>query len=49
VQVLEDGKLRLRDDHVLAAMLEGLGAASHAVTAPFLPEHGAYAGHGHGH
>ncbi len=49
VQVLEDGKLRLRDDHVLAAMLEGLGASVTRRTVPFSPEHGAYAGHGHGH
>jgi urease accessory protein len=49
VQVLEDGRLRLRADHVLAAMLEGLGARITPSSAPFSPEHGAYAGHGHEH
>jgi urease accessory protein len=48
VEVLADGRLRLRADHVLAAMLEGLGARVTATTAPFTPESGAYA-HGHGH
>jgi urease accessory protein len=47
VEVLADGRLRLRADHVLAAMLEGLGARVTATTAPFTPESGAY-GHGHG-
>ncbi|HEY0315796.1 MAG TPA: urease accessory protein UreE [Sphingomonas sp.] len=45
--------LRLRWDHVIAAMLEGLGAHVHRIEAPFSPEAGAYAGgertHGHGH
>jgi urease accessory protein len=49
VQVLADGRLRLRDDHVLAAMLKGLGASVTPCTAPFSPEHGAYAGSGHDH
>jgi urease accessory protein len=40
--------LRIQDDHVLRHMLEGLGAAVHAVYAPFEPEAGAY-GHGHAH
>jgi urease accessory protein len=47
VQVLEQGRLRLRDDHVLAAMLEQLGAKVTRSAAPFSPEHGAYGGHGH--
>lgn len=47
VQVLVDGALRLRDDHVLAAMLEGLGATLRRCIAPFTPEIGAYAGAGH--
>lgn len=43
------GWLRLREDHVLASMLEGLGVRVHAVHAPFEPEAGAYApGHSHG-
>ena len=55
VQVLPDGALRIRDDHVLVAMLEGLGASVVRRRAPFSPEPGAYArngrdkGHGHGH
>ncbi|MEM1273805.1 MAG: urease accessory protein UreE [Pseudomonadota bacterium] len=48
-QVAED-HLLIRDDHVLANMLTGLGAEIAHVTAPFQPEGGAY-GHGrtHGH
>ena len=57
VEVLADGSLRIRDDHVLIAMLEGLGASVVRCRAPFSPEPGAYArngtghsyGHGHGH
>jgi len=49
VQVLDDGTLRIRDDHVLVAMLEGLGAFVSRRLAPFSPEPGAYAGDGHGH
>lgn len=42
--------LLIRDDHVLAGMLEGLGAQVDRVSAAFRPEGGAY-GHGrtHGH
>lgn len=47
VQVLADGTLRLRDDPVLAAMLEGLGAKLRRCPAPFDPEPGAYAGARH--
>lgn len=45
----------IRDDHVIVAMLHGLGATTRALRAPFTPENGAYAGghgehaHGHGH
>ena len=46
VQILEDS-LRLRADHVIADMLTGLGAEVRALDAPFDPEGGAYAGHGH--
>jgi urease accessory protein len=58
VQVLEGGVLRIRDDHVLVAMVEGLGARVTRHEAPFRPEPGAYAagrkhgegrGHGNGH
>jgi urease accessory protein len=49
VQVVEGG-LRIRDDHVIVAMLEGMGAAVTRRMAPFDPEGGAYArAHGHGH
>jgi urease accessory protein len=52
VQMLE-GALRIRADHVIAAMVAGLGGHVHARAAPFDPEPGAYAGaqapHGHGH
>ncbi len=45
VQVVGD-VIRLREDHVIAAMLEGLGATVRKVSAPFDPEGGAYGGHG---
>ena len=46
-----DGRLRLRADHVIAAMVEGLGGHITRCEAPFDPEIGAYAGatHAHGH
>lgn len=48
-QILAD-RLVLRWDHVIAAMLEGLGCAVTRTQGPFTPEGGAY-GHGrtHGH
>ncbi len=53
MQVLGDGALRIRDDHVIVAMLEGLGGGVTRHRAPFSPEPGAYvrAEHGpdHGH
>lgn len=42
---IEPGRLLIREDHVLAAMLETLGATLTRVTGPFAPEGGAY-GHG---
>lgn len=39
----------IRPDHVIEAMLRGLGATVEAVEAPFDPEPGAYAGPGHHH
>ena len=42
-----DGWLRIRPDHVIEAMLEGLGAVVHRLDAPFQPEGGAYGDHGH--
>ena len=43
-----DGWLRILPDHVLQAMVEGLGGRAQAVTSRFQPESGAY-GHGHVH
>jgi urease accessory protein len=42
-----DGVLRLRADHVIAAMVEGLGGRVIWRDAPFDPEIGAYAGATH--
>jgi urease accessory protein len=44
VQVVGD-RLRIRRDHVLAEMLERLGAQVTAIEAPFDPESGAYNSH----
>jgi urease accessory protein len=51
LQVLDDGRLRIQYDHVLADMLTGLGAETARLRAPFGPEPGAYAAQGghHGH
>ena len=46
---LFDNRLRIRPDHVLAAMAEGLGARVETLNAPFDPEAGAYADGGGGH
>ena len=49
VQVLGD-RLRIRADHVIEQMVEGLGGHVTSVQAPFDPEPGAYAGsHNHDH
>ena len=48
VQMLP-GALRIRPDHVIADMARQLGAATRAVSAPFDPETGAYAGGHHHH
>jgi urease accessory protein len=53
VQAL-DGKLRIRDDHVIADMVQKLGGEVTRLSAPFDPETGAYAGaeaggHSHDH
>ena len=42
-------RLRIRRDHVIEAMVVGLGGRVVAVEAPFDPEGGAYAAGGHGH
>ena len=41
--------LRIRRDHVIEAMVKGLGARIVEIEAPFDPEGGAYAGGGHEH
>lgn len=52
---IADGVLRIRPDHVIEAMLEGLGARLSRVDRAFQPEGGAYGDHagyhhhGHGH
>jgi urease accessory protein len=38
-------RILIRDDHVIVAMVRGLGAATRAVRAAFTPEGGAYAEH----
>jgi urease accessory protein len=42
-------KLRIRRDHVIEAMIVGLGGRLIEIEAPFDPEGGAYAEGGHGH
>jgi len=37
-------RLRIRDDHIIAQMVEGLGGQIERLQAPFDPETGAYAG-----
>ena len=55
-----DHAMRIRADHVIATMVEGLGGHVHEIKAPFNPEGGAYGGgkvtshdhgnsHGHAH
>jgi urease accessory protein len=46
--------IHIRDDHVIADMIRGLGAEARVVQRPFNPEGGAYGqgavhGHSHGH
>src|ERR1700759_1882728 len=47
-QIMAKG-LRIRRDHVIEAMVRGLGARIIEIEAPFDPEGGAYAGGGHAH
>ncbi|MCC0056697.1 MAG: urease accessory protein UreE [Rhodobiaceae bacterium] len=47
-QIFED-RILIRRDHVIAAMLEGLGASIKETDAPFDPEGGAYGGRHEGH
>ncbi len=51
---IESHRLLIQSDHVMARMLEQLGAHVHEVLEPFTPEGGAYGhgrthGHDHGH
>lgn len=51
---LMEGKLRIREDHVIVDMVRKLGASVKLIKAPFQPEGGAYGkgqvqGHDHGH
>lgn len=43
---ITDSAILIQPDHVLAEMVEGLGAHVHRVRRPFEPEGGAYGGHG---
>lgn len=45
---LDGERILIREDHVITAMLRGLGAELRTVQLPFAPESGAYAG-GHAH
>ncbi|WP_428927555.1 urease accessory protein UreE [Marinibacterium sp. SX1] len=45
---IEPGRLLIQPDHVIAEMLDLLGATTREVTEPFTPEGGAY-GHGRTH
>ena len=47
-QIMSKGQ-RIRRDHVIEAMVKGLGARVIEIEAPFDPEGGAYAGGGHAH
>ena len=46
---IEDDRILILRDHVIKAMLEGLGATVTERSEPFSPLRGAYSGHGHGH
>ncbi|MBN8889329.1 MAG: urease accessory protein UreE [Rhodospirillales bacterium 70-18] len=48
VQLIRD-KIRIRTDHVIEEMVEGLGGHVDRIEAPFDPEAGAYAGGHHHH
>ena len=46
---IEAGRILILRDHVIRAMLEGLGGHVREVSGPFHPMRGAYSGHGHAH
>ncbi|TIP85328.1 MAG: urease accessory protein UreE, partial [Mesorhizobium sp.] len=45
----EANRILILRDHVIKAMLEGLGATVSDVSEPFKPVRGAYSGHSHGY
>jgi urease accessory protein len=49
VQILDSGAIRFQYDHVIEAMVRGLGGTTTRSMAPFSPESGAYDSGGHGH
>ena len=49
VQILEDGGIRFRYDHVIEEMVQGLGGRTARKMATFTPEGGAYSNNGHDH
>ena len=49
VQIMEDGGIRFRYDHVIEEMVQGLGGETARKMAAFTPEGGAYEGNGHHH
>jgi len=46
---IDGTRILIREDHVIADMVRGLGADVKHVDAPFTPEGGAYSGGGHHH
>ncbi|MGO4404557.1 urease accessory protein UreE [Bosea sp. RAF48] len=46
---IEADRILILRDHVIKAMLEGLGARVEEIVAEFNPVRGAYSGHGHSH
>ena len=46
---IDEDRILIRRDHVIADMLRRLGAATREVEVPFNPEGGAYGGHHHAH
>ena len=46
---IESDRILILRDHVIKAMLEGLGATVTDIVEPFTPVRGAYSGHGHSH
>jgi urease accessory protein len=49
VAQIDEDRILIHRDHVIRAMLEGLGANVTEVIERFQPVHGAYHSHGHGH